>query len=404
MKHLSFALTSFFFAWQLNSQALEFKTYLNTVTNQLSKSASTPEHFRPPVIKSIQLRTETDEFVLDRQRVAIRLSPQPYGLGKIQTDLSKNMQQLTTIKDEDYFASTLKNYVEQWMHQMLNQLVRQEIEEIKKVLEDKKLIYQRLAQQSVDDLDNFLEVQHDAYDLDQKYINLTSQQTSVRELWRTSLGLPDTNSLSTEKLDVAVIQLLVNTDSLWNKIAVECGKEWDLRQNSIELEIAAEKVRKNNPLDFIQMQYQGPSQNLWEEKISLGLGLNLPLWGNNKIDYHELKLKQHELQRAQLYELNEVSLEVNRIKSKINAAINTHEVITLQKEEMLQLTYQLRNQPSGELSPLLVLSQNHEMHKFTIRQYDIIREIYADYLDLLELAGYFRPGKLFNYLESLPPE
>ncbi len=387
------------------AQSISFSEFLEKVKSQLALPATEFPTFKAPWLDEIQLRTETREFTFDRQRYALRITPQPFGLGGIQTKLGNISAQEAKLDRQKYYAKHLKAYTEQWYKSAIFQEIITEMEREKLLLKDKKLICQRLAQKSLNDLDNYLKVQNDLYDLEQDYQTLLGKQMAIRTQWSGQFGwstnLPLTTALlSTEKIQ----QFLQHSEGLWAKAVNKQEHLLALKQNSLDYELAAEKAEKNMILDYIQFRYRGPSINPWQEKMSVGISLNLPVNGQTKYDIYKLNLEKHSLSNKHQEVVIDLSNKFIELKQKITQAINTYNLITDQKAEINTLIEFLKKQPMEDLSPLLMIEQNRELCKYTIRQWEQVLNVFEQYINLLDLGGYFYPGMEFNYIETLPLE
>lgn len=405
MKKVWVKILLFWMPMQLSSQELFYAEYLAKVTSHLKTPESILANFRSPWFNEIQLRSETNQFSLDRQRFVVRLTPYPFGLGKIQTQWGMNMQAITLNEEKEYYARQVKDFVAQWLKASIYQKMLDELQQEQKLLADKKLIYQRLAQKSLDDLDNFLEVQHDIYAIEQKSAVLKNKREAIIKHWNQIWNLPFDLTLSSKLIGIdLIVKFVQQNDHLDARIKQAITNAMALEEKDLNLELAAERARKNQLLDFVQVRYRGPSQNIWPEKISVGVGLNLPLWGNDKFDVFEINFKKHNLQTEYDQKLNETWQEVMDLKNKINSAVNSFTLLSLQKEEISHLINHMESQPIEDISPLLMITQKSEIGKYNLRQWELTLEIFGYYLDLLKLADYFIPGQNYNYLEVLPAD
>lgn len=387
------------------SQSISCSEYLDKVKTHLVLPTMEYPTFRAPWLDEIQLRTETREFSFDRQRYALRLEPQPLGLGKLQTKLGSISAQEIKLERQKYYARLLKDYLKQWTTAAIYQEIGAEMQHLKLLLEDKKLICQRLAQKSLNDLDNYLKVQNDLYDLERDYQALIAKQSAIRNQWSGLFGWPTDVPLSTALLTIDKIQQFVHqNENLWTKAVMRREQSLALKELNLDYELAAEKAEKNKIVDFVQFRYRGPSVNPWQEKMSIGLGLNLPVMGNHKFDIYKLNLEKQSLHDEHREAVMELSRDFITLKQKITLSVNAYNLLTSQKAEINALMEYFKKQPIEELSPLLIIEQNREWHKYGIRQWEQVLVVYEHYLNLLDLCGYFFPDLGYNYIETLPSD
>ena len=69
--------------------------------------------------------------------------------------------------------------------------------------------------------------------------------------------------------------------------------------NTLENEMNLSIAKSRQLLDFVQAKYIGKSENLFEDNLSIGLGINLPFFGAARQDksefYFEKTVKESKL-------------------------------------------------------------------------------------------------------------
>ena len=53
-----------------------------------------------------------------------------------------------------------------------------------------------------------------------------------------------------------------------------------LKLETIEGEMKLDVAKSKKIIDFVQVKYGGKNSNLFEEKFAIGMGINLPFFGN----------------------------------------------------------------------------------------------------------------------------
>ena len=74
-----------------------------------------------------------------------------------------------------------------------------------------------------------------------------------------------------------------------------------LKMNTLENEMNLSIAKSRQLLDFVQAKYIGKSENLFEDNLSIGLGINLPFFGAARQDksefYFEKTVKESKLNK-----------------------------------------------------------------------------------------------------------
>ena len=175
--------------------------------------------------------------------------------------------------------------------------------------------------------------------------------------------------------------------------------EYQYERELIERETALEKAEKRQFLDFVQVRYNGPHDEVLRERIQLRLALVLPTSGNRNLKLEELRLEQEELAREQQVRSQELERRMTEQQQRVRDRIGVYRKFVQVKEEELRELRALAQaiaQRRGS-DPDLLLKINEDTERIRLEKLERQEEIYDDYLEYLVLSGQLFAEPLENH-------
>ena len=173
-----------------------------------------------------------------------------------------------------------------------------------------------------------------------------------------------------------------------------------LKLNTVDNEMKLSVAKSKQFLDFVQAKYIGKSENLFEDNLSLGLGINLPFFGTarqEKSEYFFEKLtKEYELND----EIKKNNLKITIAKNGYDSAILNFKTLNNQnKESSISLVYDTYKNMEG-VSPLLLLKLKVMQNKKDIEILKFEQELYVSFIAYLSLNEILFQKPYINYLSD----
>lgn len=170
--------------------------------------------------------------------------------------------------------------------------------------------------------------------------------------------------------------------------------------NTIENEMKLSIAKSKQFLDFVQAKYNGKSENLFEDNLSLGLGINLPFFGTARqeksVYYFEKLTKENELKD----EIKLHKLKIILAKNDYDTAVLNFETLNNQnKESSVSLVYETYKKMEG-VSPLLLLKLKVMQNKKDIEILHFEQELYILFIEYLSLNEILFQKPYLNYLSD----
>ena len=174
-----------------------------------------------------------------------------------------------------------------------------------------------------------------------------------------------------------------------------------LKMNTLENEMNLSIAKSRQLLDFVQAKYIGKSENLFEDNLSIGLGINLPFFGAARQDksefYFEKTVKESKLNN----ELKNYQLKVSLAKNAYKTSIVNYTILKKQNENSSVSSIYEAYQKMDGVSPLLLLKLKILQNKKDIEILKFEHELYKAYIEIVSLNEQLFQEPLLNYLSPI---
>ena len=98
-----------------------------------------------------------------------------------------------------------------------------------------------------------------------------------------------------------------------------------LDQEILDTEIRLEKAEKNRIIDFLQVRYQGPREDLLQERLSVSLGIEIPSSGSRKTKIRELNIEKWKSEQEAQSKRQLLLMEIEKLAAELLEKISTWE-------------------------------------------------------------------------------
>ena len=362
------------------------------------------KNYSIPIIKSAQFRLETRRFVETFQEYSLRVKPNSIRAMSNQNDLYRSKIEEVRLSNQIKINEELKKryliLIDYVFTQKINDsyLIRQQ--QLKDKLE---LLKHRVYDENFD-IKDLIESEEDLMATNLKLIQL--QKTNKDQL----SYLKETLELEENAIDIN-FENLIHPEQVMNfKVPDSIPHEYlfvslqKLELNTIENEMKLSVAKSKQFLDFVQAKYIGKSENIFEDNLSLGLGINLPFFGAARQEksefYFETLTQENELNE----DLDKYNLKINFAKNEFDTAVLNYETFNTQnKESSVSLVYDTYKNMEG-VSPLLLLKLKIIQNKKDIEILRFEQELYISFIEYLSLNEVLFQKPYLNYLsDTLEP-
>jgi hypothetical protein len=338
-----------------------------------------------PWFEKYQFRTETRDFDLDRQEYTFRMSP---STGRKRRALTALYNHQETAPNFDALESQCDALAERYTSWLALYLMDQELiilTKLRTILNDRQTVLSRQASSLDFDWSKLIRLRQDITDLDLRFSRLNTEQARINN----SLGLSDASF--TFAGFVTLPEIGEGFPGAF-KLAADPKLDYELETVARELEL--EKAERKQYFDFAQLKYRGPHTDLPRERLSIGLGFQLPNSGDKMVKIRELELEEQSLRREQAATVTADRVEYEEEVAAWKIDFGHFDFMTSayqkEKEELIRIGAQLKKKQG--FNPLPLLEIEERALRNDLRMLDLSASLYQSYLKIRERGGELCPA------------
>ena len=358
------------------------------------------KNYSIPIIKSAQFRLETRRFVETFQEYSLRVKPNSIRAISSQKFIYQNKIEEVRISNQIKINKELKNRYLLIIDYVFNEkliefyLIRQQ------QLNDKLELLGYSVYDENFNIKDLIESEEDLLAANLKLIQLQKTEKDqlfylkeILELKGSSLEINFENLIQPEQVIGFQVPNSLPQEFLFSSLQ-------QTKLNAIENEMKLSIAKSKQFLDFVQAKYNGKSENLFEDNLSLGLGINLPFFGNARqeksVYYFEKLTRENELKD----EIKQHNLKIILAKNDYDTAVLNFETLNNQnKKSSVSLVYETYKKMEG-VSPLLLLKLKVMQNKKDIEILKFEQELYISFIEYLSLNEILFQKPYLNYLSD----
>ena len=337
--------------------------------------------FRAGWVEKLEIRTETDEFDLGRQEYLVRLSPSTPRIRRAQARFMDITRQELNIDQRDFQAEITQYVLEELFEIDRLQKALALQEQLLVVLQDEQAFITNSVGEKGYNLKDLIQVEEAIAKLQRTIQTNRTQLATLME----GGALPATDQLLSVPA-LAARLLLTNWAGRSGRVSSDL-----LKIAQVDAEVALEKAEQYRFIDFLQLRYNGPHDDLLQERVSVRLGFELPTSASRKLKLEELSVEKLILEQKITHRRTLDSLQVeNRLKT-LQKQINNWRLLTEDIDRQAARLDRLRatGVDAAYQSPDLLLFLQETILKEQLDRLDEAAVVYRSYLELLDDAEVF---------------
>ena len=389
-------IITFIFSLNASHAQVKMKSFSEYLLGQLEENAINapdrtklyPIYFNSPLIDEAEFRTETNEFDLSQMEYTLRLTGNSKNIRKYQNKIYQDL------KTEYFFEldQTQEDFVEELYQEYLDHYFDLEKLNLRKRILP---IYEDIITVlSKEDLDGDLSVT-DLIEASRKRDKLEAMiEFEAQRLGQNVLLIGDApqelKSVSAMEESLAGLLLLVdNNDAVVEKFELD----------KIEHQYQLEKAERDKRWDFAQLKYRGDPDDVWQEKVSIGLGFRFPHSSKNSLDIIELQLEK--MIEQEKYDRRKAEFEINSQQSYADFVekVNSYQSSLSLIEKLKKYDELTKNIiPSSKREIIDILSLNIDAIEEELNVVEAKEDLYDSYIDVIKSLGLFISNPGVNYL------
>jgi hypothetical protein len=407
MNHLKILITTFFlcnFAFIFAQNGLSSTAFLAAAEQQNTVQIATQQtDFQAnqdgelPWLQELEFRTETNDFLWRQQEYVVRVTPNTKRQRIAQKEYHQAITELSKTEAELVFKNAL--FIRyKWLVEWLE--VQQKITDklvLKVIYEDKLTIEKR----KVDNLDfevtDLVKAEEDLLEIEAEIVELQAKKERLLDAFQHL-----TNGKNTPQFDgnsaITIEQIrnkmrVQSLDSL-NSLALERRQN---RMDILDKETEIELSEINNPISYTQLKVGGNGNN-FQEFVSVGFGVRLPLKGDKKLDLNELAFEKMEASGEYSILKEKLTYEQQQLIERTNQLITQKQFLQkqLKNSQAVFVLEKLLETDGSNPSDILDLKEIIIKKEQKINQIDF--EILAIYVEWLAVSNKMMERPLQNHL------
>ena len=348
-----------------------------------------------PWVEEIEFRTETRDLDLGMQEYTLRVSPSTPGKRKAQKALMDAIDNVPDFEAMEKSCDLGEQAYEQWLElYILNNKILL-LNEIELYQNDRQIVLDKYMSTLDFDFKEQIELE---YSQSRLHVNRNRYILEAERILNNH-GLDYGEMDFADFIEIEELTSFIQGSQANIKIV---DIESDYKKELLLKEIALEEAEGKQYLDFAQIRYRGPHDDLLRERVSIGLGFSFPNSGNRKMKIYELEKEYSEFERQIMLE----ELELNHVfeieKSKLNTLIRQY---AFEKTEYSNLDLRLESiqklvSKTQGYNPLVILESKEISIQTKIKLLELKEEILLRYLKLMKITGYLCNNRDKNLLSS----
>lgn len=334
-----------------------------------------------PWIEEYDVRTETRDLDPAKQEYTLRLSPSSPGRRKALKDAYNHMLAKPDFEGEEVLCDRRMDIHLDWLALYVIQQQLESRTAYQTIMADKQAIMEKSVGTYEFDVKKLVRLEMEKNDLSVDIYTLEQQAQEIAVRYGVDFSTLDFTGF----IGVGKIKNTLNAP-IDSQAIVDA--EIRYKEEEVQRELAIERSDNRQYLDFLQFRYQGPHDDLLKERVSIGLGFNIPNSGDRKLKIQELELERGELAREADLKADKQSERLFTIKKELQSemeALDFQQTIAAQERARLDTISSMIMEKEG-FDPLLVLEIEERAIQLRLVMLQKQESIYVDYLKYLKVS------------------
>lgn len=241
-----------------------------------------------PLVNKMEIRTETDEWLLQQQEYVFRTSFNSRVERKVHQQLISEEINYRQLKGQSLALAHRQEQYKYIVELYYNGKILEQLAAYDSLLVDAKVVNERqLANASLGMIEDLLKVEDDIQAGVRKKMEI---EWNNQQSWQ-ALGYANTSNLALETANWVTLPTM-------QQVIERCKDDYSIllaMQNTkvveSELKYKADKAAARQVLDFVQAKYKGHPKLDHQEEWSIGVGINIPTKANQRAKLNDDQLE-----------------------------------------------------------------------------------------------------------------
>jgi hypothetical protein len=360
-------------------------------------------NYKLPLVERLEFRTESHDWDIAKQEWALRLIPNAINHRKYQ----KQFHASTLLRNELSREVALNDALLERYH-LLNDYINlfwlmDGNYQLKNLYGEKLEILKNSIDQPGFDIIDLVNAEERLFEQEWELLDL---QGLLKELKGSINGMANgKDSILFDPLKLIgpeQIEAMINASRLQQSFPSLLLTRQRARIDQIQHEYNLEKAKANRILGFVQAKYWGWDNDLFNEALSLGLELRIPLKGEARIELNDLELERIEEENDYLVMNAQINTLQQEIENRLDQLLQQYHMAVRQNKDGYARKLLEQENIAEIVTPINLIKMQEMLLK---RQLLIERLSYAirdTYIEWLNLTGKISEQPLKNHLYLIP--
>ena len=353
-----------------------------------------------PLLNNVEFRSETRDLLFNRQEYAIRVKPNSLRAILAKKKVYSSMINEVEIQGRIHFNEELEDRYNLLIDYLFNEKLTDAYLLRKIQLQDKLTILEQTVYDDSFDVRDVVDAEEALFATQVVLSNLAAVNHYQNALLRLMVS-ENIDSVYLKSSDVVTPDQILATTA--REKSSRDNLEIQLQQSKLETiegEMRLDVAKSKKIIDFVQAKYGGKNSELFDENFAIGVGINLPFFGNareKRGEHYFNKLRTESeilaLKKAQEKEANSAEENFRRTASKYK--------VFKDEAENSSVTSLLNTYKKMEgVSPLILLKLKISEHNRMIDIIKIERVLYEKYIKMLASKNVLFQSPFVNFLSA----
>lgn len=352
------------------------------------------------LIDNVEFRTETRDLKLSRQEYAVRIKPNSLRGRLADKKLYNSKINEVQVQGRIRFMEELEDRYYLLVAYIFNERLIKAYNYRKTQLDDKIRILKPDIYTENFNINDLIDSEEALFNNQIILQNLQHTQTYYSALLQTMVGNSKNNNQLNSDDIVTPEQIIENAFLLKapkDNLEIELKK---IKLETIEDEMNYDVAKSKKIIDFVQFKYGGKNSEFFDENFAIGMGINLPFFGNTKKirgDYYFKKLDtESEILELQIDKEKQVNTaEENFRKIATNYQGYKKQAANSSVSSLLETYSKIEG-----ISPIILLKLKMSEHRKNIEIIKIEQQLYETYIEMLVSKNILFQTPFKNFLST----
>jgi len=355
-------------------------------------------NYNLPLINSAQIRTESKDFLLNKQEYSLRVKPNSLQAISHRKKVYQSKIEKVKIQNQRNYNKELRKRYRLIIDYIFTEDFIKLYQEKQIQIKDKLNILSHSIYDINFNVNDLIDAEEELISIELKLANLKDDKFNQLYLIRQFLNF-ERNSLKFDFNDLISAEQIIKMSSIASKtnehLSISLQK---IKMKTLESEMRLSVAKSNQLIDYFQAKYNSSKNFIFEENFSVGIGINLPFFGSTrqkKGRYYFDKLREESRLITITKDIeDDQKLILNEFKSAVTNYQTLKEQIT--KSNIASIANVYKNMEGA--SPLIALKLNILQNKKNIEVLKSQHILFKTYIKTLGTKGILYQKPLKNYL------